>query len=181
MQSKGFKIGILLLLLGIISSYNWYNSDYTFLREIISENDLQTPDDVYAFILETTPSTKEKNTGSCLYCSPKYLMEENFGLSCDEGAILIAHLSYLLGYDSRLVDLIGTDGNAHHTLVEVKVDNTWQRYDYLFERKNDHYTVDVNFEYSHPSYRTFPKWYNKVIYNFSGLKYLVLKFRGAKG
>lgn len=174
------KIIYFLILSGFIS-LNWFTSDYHFLRKIITQQQLETPNDVYRYIIESTPSTREKNTGSCLYCSPKYLMKENLGLSCDEGALLIAHLSYLLGYESRLVDLIGTDGIAHHTLVEVKVNNTWQRYDYLFERENSTYTTDLNFEYSHPSYRTYPKWYNKVIYNFSGLKYLVVKLRGAKG
>ncbi|SFT39655.1 hypothetical protein SAMN05216474_0326 [Lishizhenia tianjinensis] len=161
--------------------FNWYFSDYAYLRGIISDHQLENPDDIYEFIINETPSTREKNTGSCLYCSPQYLLEENLALSCDEGAILIAHLSYLLGYESRLVDLIGTDGIAHHTLVEVHVDNTWQRYDYLFERKNSPYTTDVNFEFSHPSYRAFPKWYNKLIYNFYGLKYLAVKLRGARG
>lgn len=175
------KKAVLLFITIVFIALNWWNSDYSYLKAIISQNHLETPNDVYHYITENTPSTREKKTEACLYCSPQYLMDEDLALSCDEGAILIAHLSYLLGYETRLVDIIDQSGIARHTMVEVFQNDTWQRYDYLFEKKNPAYTEDLDINFSHAQYRSFPNWYNKIIYNFYGLKFIVVKMRGARG
>lgn len=77
MRRSKIKFIVYIILFLIILLINWNFSDYSYLRVIISQNHLETPDDVYHYIIENTPSTREKKTEACLYCSPQFLIDED--------------------------------------------------------------------------------------------------------
>jgi hypothetical protein len=171
------------LILLIILVTNYIFSDYFYLRIIMSKNDIKTPKNAYNYVISNTDSTLVNNDYvNCRYCSPKYLLSNNHVLACDEGAIIIAHMSTILGYETRLTDIINKKNISNHTILQVQEQGRWKNIDYLFQL----YDKDISestkhYDFSHLRYRKYPKIQNRIIYNFYILKKMICFIRNCKG
>lgn len=85
------------------------------------------------------------------------MLTEQKDLFCDQSAILMATIVGELGYDARLVDLVGDDGVSQHTILEVKQNEGWKTYDTLNRLQGETYE-QIQRRLSHnacPTYRTY--------------------------
>ena len=109
-------------------------------------------------------------------------------LWCDQGAIVMATIVHKLGYETRLVDLLGDDGVSHHTILEVNQGGTWKTYDTLQKLQGVTYQQSVeslndnNYtRHIQPVYRPYPRSYDWAVQNNFYLKHLALWLRGLPG
>ena len=155
-------------------------SDDLYFRRLLNRNHVETIDDLYTFLEPRLRSPKNSTVGGL---TPRYMYDvqvvEN-GLSCDEGAIMMATMARILGYKTRLLDFLGEDGISHHTVLEVSVEGEWQVFDTL--QKVPHMTVE-----QYPGFtaslrrRKFPRTYNFFIQHNYFLKQAAIFLRGIPG
>ena len=155
-------------------------SDDFFFSQLIRSNRITTPEEAFAFVESNTrPAGKGLEPISGL--TPRYMLTQRKYLFCDEGAILLATIVHKLGYDTRLVDLVGDDGVSHHTILEVRQGGSWKTYDTLQNLQGVTYQESAKTYRARPVYRAYPRAYNWVIQNNFYLKHLALWLRGVPG
>ena len=155
------KIIFLLIFVFLFLSIGYYYSDHFYYTRIIRENHLKTPVDVYFWVLQNNPSAEFTKTRPAPYVSPRFNIENKRLLFCDEGSIVIATLDNELGYQTRLIDLIGFDSLAHHTILEVYENNRWKKYDFFRSKYDQPYVVSaVGFKLLRIKVKEYPKLYN---------------------
>ncbi|MGF7078368.1 transglutaminase domain-containing protein [Mucilaginibacter sp. UYCu711] len=180
MKSR-FTFIVISFLLLVVMYAGYLASDDRYYTTVISGNNLQTPQDVFEW------TTKKFSSVSYMYhstyASPKYLMQNHTGLWCDEGAIVMATLDHKLGYKTRLVDLIGYDNVAHHTLLQVYENNKWVNYDFTFRLNHQailksSYAFNLKMKEARP--KTYPKLYNFIVNNNFFAKKVIFALRGIR-
>ena len=182
LRSKVFIGTVIGLFLFIVSGY--LLSDDLFFKRTISENNIRTPEEAFAFVDNRTDYlTKDMNV--VLGNTPRYMLTEQKYLYCDQSAILMATIVDKLGYETRLVDLVGEDdGVSHHTILEVHQNGSWKTYDTTYNLQGRPYQESAKYYESgqyynaRPVYRPYPTFYNRVIQNNVYLKHLALWLRG---
>lgn len=174
-----------ILILGFVVVFvasGYLMSDDLFFRRLIRANRISTPEEAFIFVQSRTifpPPTEMENIAGL---TPRYMLTERKYLTCDESAMLLATIDHALGYETRLVDLIGNDNISHHTILEVRQNGTWKTYDAAYNLAGAPYEQSAKeFPFSHPSYRAFPKPYNWVIQHNFYLKHVALWLRGVPG
>jgi len=171
----------LLLLLGIICFFavlGFFMSDHFFYRKIIKADNMAVPDDVFKWITTNIPTAKGSNQVPAPYTTPRLAIETKRKLYCDEGSILMATFCYELGYKTRLVDFIGMDSIAHHTILEVFNNGRWKSYDFFNNTQYSTYKEYVSFPLLMVNYRRYPGWYNQLVNHNYFIKKIFLKIRG---
>jgi hypothetical protein len=166
---------ITLLILIVISGY--LLSDAFFFKRLINQNKISTPEQAFAFVNQNTgkPSTttpvpppgglgfSPPNWKAPLEYSPREMLTKQKYLWCDQGASLMATIVRDLGYQTRIVDLIGDDGLSHHTILEVNEQGSWKTYDTTYETQGLSYQEIAARAWSkplRPAYRPYlgPGW-----------------------
>jgi hypothetical protein len=155
-------------------------SDDLYFRRLMDQNHVDDVDELFAFL---EPRLCEPKGCTVRGLTPRYMYDvqliEN-GLYCDEGAVMMATMAKILGYDTRLLDFVGKDGIAHHTVLEIYVDGEWLVFDTL--EKIPHMQVD-----QFPSFtaslrrRKFPRTYNFFVQHNYFLKKAAVFLRGIPG
>lgn len=173
------KYGLLVFI--IIASFligGYLTSDTIFFKKLMLSNDLTTP--MKVFLWTTSNYAIPRYTHAKHNAPPRYLLEKQKWMYCDEGATVMATFDHILGYKTRLIDLYGYDNIAHHTILEVFENGKWVTYDFT---KRIHHTSYIqssgnSFLLKEGKVRPYPKLYNAVINNNSVLKKVALKLRG---
>ena len=189
MRLTGWKSITLILVLFvttfIVSGY--VLSDDSFFSELIHKNRISTPEEAFAFVGDNT-YRPTGNVKVAALTTPRNMLTRQKYLSCDQGAIVLATMVHKLGYETRLVDLLGDDGISHHTILEVNQNGTWKTYDTLQKLQGVTYQQSVRSlnanSYTRnlqPVYRPYPRVYNWFIQNNFYLKHLALLLRGLPG
>ncbi|HEY0005208.1 MAG TPA: hypothetical protein VGB17_10410 [Pyrinomonadaceae bacterium] len=184
LRSKLFFAAALALLVFIASGY--LLSDALFFKRLIKQNSIRTPEEAFAFVDQST-DYPAKDMKLALGATPRYMLTEQKYLYCDQSAILMATIVHELGYETRLVDLVGDDGESHHTILEVKQDGRWKTYDTTYILQGATYQESaIYYEsrqpfHARPVYRPYPKFYNWLIQNNFYLKHLALFLRRERG
>ena len=166
------------ILIFLVSGY--LLSDDLFFNQLIRANRINTPEEAFAFVQSNTrpaPEGLEPIRG----LSPRYMLTQRKYLYCDESAIVLASIVHELGYETRLVDLVGDDGVSHHTILEVRRDGPWKTYDTLRNLQGVTYQESAKTYRARPVYRAYPRLYNWLIQNNFYLKHLALWLRGVPG
>lgn len=162
-------------------------SDDSFFSDLIEKNRISTPEEAFSFV-ESSTIRPPADMQIRLFTTPRNMLTRQKYLWCDQGTIVLATIVHKLGYETRLVDLLGDDGLSHHTVLEVNQNGTWKTYDTLQNMQGVTYqqsieSLKTSF-YSRniqPVYRPYPKFYNWVIQNNFYLKHLALWLRGLPG
>jgi hypothetical protein len=157
-------------------------SDDLFFKRLIRSNRITTPEEAFAFVESQVvyPPPPEMKTISGL--TPRYMLTQRKYLWCDEGAILLATINHELGYETRLVDLVGDDEMSHPTILEVRQNGAWKSYDTAYNMAGASYEQSAKYyRFSRPVYRAYPTTYNWIIQNNFYLKHLALWLRGVPG
>lgn len=163
----------------IISGYLLSNA--FFFKQLNYSNLITTPEEAFKYVNDNIYKTGDRPPIYGL--TPKYMLTQRKYLYCDEGSIVLSAMVQELGFETRLVDVIGEDGNAHHTYLEVFQDGEWKTYDWTI-KKAGLLHKEILEEYSqanlkgYPRPRTFPRWYNRILQNNFYLQFLSLKLRG---
>ena len=123
-----FLSPLLATLLFIVSGY--LLSDAFFFKRLVYQNNITSPEGAFTFVIRNT-GIPDLQSPPPLEYSPRLMLTEQKDLFCDQSAILMATIVGELGYDTRLVDLVGDDGVSHHTILEVKQNEGWKAYDTL--------------------------------------------------
>ena len=162
-------------------------SDDSFFNELIYKNRISTPEEAHAFVENNTYRPTE-GMRVTLLTTPRNMLTRQKYLWCDQGAIVLATIVHKLGYETRLVDLLGDDGISHHTILEVNQNGAWKTYDTLQRLQGVTYQQSVeslNTKFYtrniQPVYRPYPRFYNVVIENNFFLKHSALWLRGLPG
>jgi len=155
-------------------------SDDLFFNRLIRSNGIDTPEEAFAFVVGNTRPAPE-GLPPVRGLTPRYMLTQRKYLYCDESAMVMATIVHELGYDTRLVDLIGDDGLSHHTILEVRQGGSWKTYDTLQNIQGATYQECATFHLSRPAHRPYPRPYNWVIQNNFYLKHLALWLRGVPG
>ena len=176
---------VLFITIFIMSGY--LLSDDSFFSDLIRKNRISTPEEAFAFVENNTYRLTE-DMKVTLLTTPRNMLTRQKYLWCDQGAVVLATIVHKLGYETRLVDLLGDDGVSHHTILEVNQNGTWKTYDTLQKLQGVTYRQSVeslNANYYtrniRPVYRPYPRFYNWVIQNNFYLKHLALWLRGLPG
>ncbi|HZH32440.1 MAG TPA: hypothetical protein VEY11_16875 [Pyrinomonadaceae bacterium] len=176
-QSKViFAAGLILVF--VVSGY--LLSDDLFFNQLIRSNRITTPEEAFAFVGSNTLSAP-KSMASVAGLTPRYMLTQRKYLYCDESAILLASIVHELGYDTRLVDLVGDDGVSRHTILEVLQNGSWKTYDTLQNLQGITYQESAKNYRARPVYRAFPRPYNWLVQNNFYLKHIALWLRGIPG
>lgn len=175
------KIIIALAALALFVGSGYLMSDDLFFARLIRSNNITTPEEAFAFVGRNTynpPSDMPAIYG----LTPRYMLTQRKYLYCDEGAILMATIVHKMGYETRLVDLVGVDdGISHHTILEVRQNGSWKTYDTTYKTAGAPYEQSAKNFRAQPSYRAYPRLYNWVIHHNFYLKHLALWLRGVPG
>jgi hypothetical protein len=174
------KIIIALAALALFVGSGYLMSDDVFFRRLVRSHQLTTPEEVFAFIGRNTfnpPDDMPAING----LTPRYMLTERKYLYCDEGAILMLTIVQRIGYQTRLVDLIGDDNISHHTILEVLENGAWKTYDTTYRTAGASYEQSARNFRPRPSYRTHPGLYGWVIQRNFYLKHLALWLRRIPG
>ena len=170
----------ILVLIFLFITVGYALSDDLYFRRLLSHNNVTNVDELYAFL---EPRLKGPKNRSIRGLTPRYMYDVqvvNNGLYCDEGAVMMATMAKILGYKTRLLDFLGSDGISHHTVLEVNVDGEWIVFDTLQKmphlRKEDYpgYTASLR-------RRKFPRTYNFFIQHNYFLKKAAVFLRGIPG
>lgn len=166
----------------VISGYLLSNA--FFFKQLIHSNQITTPEQAFRYVNNNTYFAGDFKPYPEIIAglTPKYMLTERKRLWCDESAIVLATMVQQLGFETRLVDIIGDDNQAHHTYLEVLENGKWKTYDTVKRKEgltNDRLLMEWGwFEKGSSRPRTFPKWYNRILQNNFYLQYLSLKLRG---
>lgn len=155
-------------------------SDDLFFNRLIRSNHITTPEEAFAFVGSNT-YPPPKGLVPIPGLTPRYMLTHRKFLYCDEGAIVMATIVHELGYDTRLVDLVGDDNVSHHTILEVRQGGSWKTYDTLQNLQGITYQESARTFRARPAYRAYPRPYNWVVQNNFYLKHLALRLRGVPG
>jgi hypothetical protein len=131
-----FLSALLGLLFFIVSGY--LLSDAFFFKRLVYRNHIASPEGAFIFVIRKTGVPDPRSLPPFEY-SPRLMLTEQKDLFCDQSAILMATIVGELGYDSRLVDLLGDGGVSHHTILEVKQNEGWKAYDTLNRLQGETY------------------------------------------
>ncbi|MGB9179453.1 MAG: hypothetical protein WCB68_09415 [Pyrinomonadaceae bacterium] len=180
MRTKLFLAAVFSILIFIVSGY--LLSDAFFFTRLISRNNITTPEEAFAFVVKNTGVANPHHPPPLEYAPRKMLTTQKY-LFCDQSAILMATIVGALGYETRLVDLVGDDGISHHTILEVKQNGSWKTYDLIGQTQGATYEQSArDFQngqpyHARPVYRTYvgANWINR---NNFYLQYLSLRLRG---
>lgn len=169
----------------IVTGYLW--SDDVYFRKIILENNITSPEKAFEYVVGNTIAkvddiiNPEYNTFPRHY-TPRFLLTKVKVVSCDEGAILVATLSHLLGFKTRLVDIYADDGKNSHTALEIYENNAWKLYDTSKNISGVTYQESIrDFKADKIVYRKYPKLYNRLVQSNYFLKKIALLLRGIPG
>lgn len=171
-----FVFSILFISIGYIFS------DDIYYNRIIKNNNLTSSFDVYKWTI------RNYSGKSCIIVhsnvTPRHLMERHKRLWCDEGSIVMGNLDRKIGYNVRLVNLIGSDGKSHHTILEVYQNKKWDRFDFSFNLINAPYDKSTGgkFTFVKPDYKQYPQsrlYFFLVSKNYF-IKLFALYLRGVK-
>ncbi len=168
MRKVIFIVGVVVVLF-VASGYRL--SDNYFFKNLIRENQITTPEQAFAFVVNhTEPASLEMNLTPLT--TPRHMLTRQKVLFCDQSAIVMSTIVNQLGYETRLVDFLGDDGSSHHTILEVKQGDKWKTYDTLHKLQDVTYQDSARAAgpqyYTHrvePRYRAFPRFHNRLIYN----------------
>jgi hypothetical protein len=159
--------------------FGYWLSDDRYYSGIITENHIHTPYDVFKW------TNKKFSVISYMYhhtyASPRHLIETHKGLWCDESAIVMATLDHKLGYKTRLIDLLGHDNVAHHTILQVFESNKWVNYDFTFKLHDQILTKSsdsFNLKLKEGRVKQYPKFYNFLVNNNFFAKKIIFTLRG---
>jgi hypothetical protein len=155
-------------------------SDDLFFNQLIRSNRITTPEEAFAFVESHTRPARE-GMPAISGLTPRYMLTRREYLYCDEGAIVLATIVHELGYETRLVDLVGDDGVSHHTILEVRQGGSWRTYDTLRNAQGATYQESAQSYHARPVYRAYPRPYNWLVQNNFYLKHLALWLRGLPG
>jgi hypothetical protein len=152
-------------------------SDDVYYRRLVKKNNLEKPVQVFNWL--RSHYFHDNCTVVHAYASPRHVLENHRRLFCDEAAIAMATLVQVSGYQTRLVNLISTDGDSHHTILEVAEAGQWHRYDFtngLIDRP----IVEsaTGFVFIHPDYRKYPRLYNFLVNHNFFFKKIIFLIRG---
>ena len=185
LKSAKVKLLVALALLVCFVPGGYLLSDDFYFNRLIRENRITTPEEAFAFVGRNTYRAPE-GTQPGLVTTPREMLTRQKYLYCDEGAILLATIVHELGYETRLVDIVGDDGVSHHTILEVNQGGAWKTYDTLQRLQGVTYQQSarsLNGVYYtrriEPAYRPYPRFYNWVVQNNFYLKHLALWVRRA--
>ncbi len=173
---------VLLFLLVVLG---YINSDAVFYKRLVKQHQLSTPESVFKYLSENT-ITADQDTVSRQPVSgmpTRDLLQSGHGLWCDEGAIALSTiLKYTSGdYPCRLVDMIGMDNIAHHTVLQVYENDRWKTYDMIARTDSISPENTVTFKVLRLRYRSWNKRqriYHFLLENNSILKYFFFRGRG---
>jgi hypothetical protein len=141
-------------------------SDNSLAHKMLQKNHLSSPEQVFKFVIDNKIQAPIGSPNSAAGASFRTLVNRpGEWLWCDEGAIVVAVMVGQLGYDTRLVDLVGTsDGVSHHTVLQIHQADNWITYDFTGRQFN--VPLDKTVDYpSMPVYRLYPNWQQKFMLN----------------
>ncbi len=166
-----------LVLLFIIGGY--LLSDNVYYRKIVREHQLKTASDVFNWVRGNNPSAiTNTKTQPVPYVSPRFNIANRRMLFCDEGCIVMATLDHELGYKTHLVNLLGLDSIAHHTILEVYDNGKWKKYDYFNGIYGESYQTLANFKLLKAEPKAYPTFYNFLVNNNYFIKKAAFFVRG---
>ena len=172
------KISLILVIITFVI-YGYYLSDIYYFKLLILENNIRTPKEAYDYVGKVT-FKRDSTTKAIKGNTPRYLLEFKKILYCDESAIVMAVFDNLLGYETRLVDIIGMDDISHHTVLQVKEHNKWIVYDRLYDNSNVEPYQTVDYEVLRIRIRKYPTIYQSITWNNYFLQKTALLLRGIK-
>lgn len=175
-DGKLFIIVIIIIITNLVV-VGYYYSDIRKFNKIIEENNIKTPHEVYIYV----KSIKQKaHNGDMITagCTPYYLLKVRKKLWCDEFCVVMSTFNNILGYNTRLVDIIGTDNLSHHTVLQVDESNKWTLYDGYMGIHCANIEKTVNYHVSSIRIRQYPKLYNFIVNNNYFIKELFVLIRG---
>lgn len=111
------------ILFFVVSGY--LLSDAFFFKRLVYQNQITSSEQAFTFVIRNT-GVPDLRSPPPLEYSPRLMLTKQKDLFCDQSAILMATIVGELGYDTRLVDLVGDDGLSHHTILEVKQNERWK-------------------------------------------------------
>jgi hypothetical protein len=167
---------LVFVLVFLVSGY--LMSDDLFFRRLIRDNRITTPEQAFAFVESNVVYPPPKHMKAINGLTPRYMLTQRKYLYCDEGAMLLATIDHALGYETRLVDLVGDDDISHHTILEVRQDGRWKTYDTAYNLEGAPYVESARYYHARPFYRPYPKPYNWIIQHNFYVKHLALWLRG---
>jgi len=184
LRSKLLAILAIASLFFIVSGY--LLSDDLFFKRLITQNNITSPEEVFAFVDKNTDYPTD-DVNLILMYTPRNMLTRQKYLYCDQGALLMATIVNKLGYETRLVDLYGDNAVSRHTILEVKQGEVWKAYDTVYKLQGASFQESARIYESgqrfkaRPVYRSYPKFYNWVIQNNFYLKHLALWLRRLPG
>lgn len=169
---------LLVVLFFVVSGY--LQSDAFFIKRLVRRNKITSPEGAFAFVIDNTGIPDLRRPPALEY-SPRLMLTRQKDLYCDQSAILMATIVGELGYDSRLVDLVGDDGVSHHTILEVKQDGAWKAYDTLNRRQGETYEqIQRRLTYrARPAYREYvgSRWINRNNFYLQRLSHMLRRVK----
>src|SRR5688572_7586026 len=152
---RGKKILVIIAILFFVVS-GYLLSDAFFFKRLVYQNHITSPEEAFTFVIGNT-GVPDLRSPPPLEYSPRLMLTKQKDLFCDQSAILMATIVGELGYDTRLVDLVGDDGISHHTILEVKQNERWKAYDTLNRLQGETYEqIQRRLSYNaRPVYRTY--------------------------
>jgi hypothetical protein len=172
-----FVLGFIVIF--VVSGY--LMSDDLFFKQLIRSNHVTTPEEAFVFVGSNVIYPPPKDMKPIFGLTPRYTLTQRKYLWCDEGAMLLATINHELGYETRLVDLMGDDDISHHTILEVRQNGGWKTYDTAYNLEGATYEQSARYYHARPVYRAYPKPYNWLIQHNFYLKRLALWLRGVPG
>ena len=141
-------------------------SDTLIARRLLQENRLTSPEQVFQYVIEHKIQAPSGSPNNAAGASIRDLLSRpGDWLWCDEGAIVVAVMVGQLGYETRLVDLVGaSDGVSHHTVLQVLQTGNWVTYDFTGRQFNVPLDKTVNYP-AVPVFRKYPNWQQKLLLN----------------
>jgi len=166
----------------VISGY-WLSDDKYF-NDLIRENQIDSPDQAFEYVKRNIEFV-QNNPAPVPYTTPRYMLGKRY-LWCDEGAIVLATIVHELGNETRLVDVIKSDGEAGHTYLQIYENGDWKNYDTVLKKSGlTHEQILEGYNYAelkgYPRPRPYPRLYNLLIQNNFYLKHLALRLRNVPG
>jgi hypothetical protein len=161
-------------------------SDDLFFEKLIAQHHITTPEDAFRFVRAHTRYADE-HVNVVVGSSPRYMLTEQKYLYCDQSAILMATIVHELGYATTLIDLVGSDGGSHHTVLGVLQNGRWKTYDVTNNLQGRPIQESAKYQPSGASYqadtayRAYPRFYHWLVQNNFYLKHLALWSRGLPG
>jgi hypothetical protein len=178
-------IGVILAVIAFVLT-GYLLSDDRFFENLIAQNHIETPEDAFRFVHANT-SYPAEDMKVVVGSSPRYMLTEQKYLYCDQSAILMATIVHELGYETALINLVGGDGESHHTVLGVLQDRRWKIYDLTNNlqgrpiHESAKYQPGGRYYQAQPAYRPYPRFYHWLVQNNFYLKHLALWSRGLRG